>query len=114
MQVIAERSYDFHPADGSPPVLVVLRFGAPFQEGADWRGPVEIVGPGPRRVFREASWGIDSAGALAAAITLAPSFLQIVAGRARGRFTFLGEDHLEIATTERQERLPPRPRRRKG
>lgn len=89
MRVIAEREYVFTRSDADRPEKVILRIGAPEQEGpANWVLPFEIIGPGSLRSEHTAP-GHDAVQALESGLGVIATELNALQETAGGTLTYL-------------------------
>ena len=91
-EVIAEREFDVHDADGKVS-HAILRMGKPQQKAPnDWYCPFQITGIGDEKV--DAGPGIDSLHALLMGLQMARMFLGYFAKHERKKVTWLDSDDL--------------------
>src|SRR4051812_27954359 len=75
MEVIAERVLEFTEAGAEHASRILVRLGKPESDGADWRTPYEIHGPGEGQVRQRHAMGIDSMQSLFLALQVIPAEL---------------------------------------
>lgn len=104
MQVIAERKLTFVEHGTRRRRVVRVRLGHPQldEKGQDWVVEYEIIGPGPDRIIRRRTTGIDAIQALVMTLNvIIPAQLENLADLAGGRLLFIKSADLGfIAHTE--------------